>query len=209
MTEHASLPSSATTDAGRLRRLAACGVNNGTREPLFDQIITDAARLTSAPVAVLGFLDADREWVKAAVGWNVVSLPGPFSLAARMLRERAPVIVADMAADPRFAAHPLVSAPPFVRFLAAVPLVDDDGTFLGALTILDRAPRVLTREQSEILQAFAGRVLAELRARRQANDLERLSAAVAEGEERFREFFERTDDLIMSIDADGRLLHAN
>jgi len=198
-----------TEQAARLQRLTACGVNNASREPLFDQLVADAARLTAVPVAVLGFLDSDREWIKAAVGWNVVSLPTAYSLAARLLHERVPTVVADMTADPRFAAHPLVSGTPFLRFLASVPLIDDDGTFLGALTILDRAPRALKNEQSDVLRNLAGRVMAELRVRRQAGEIERLAASAADAEERFREFFERTTDLIMSIDADGRLLHAN
>ena len=209
MTKHPSQPLSAVSDAARLRRLAECHVNNATREPLFDQLVADAARLTAAPVAVLGFLDADREWIKAAVGWNLMSLPTAYSLAARLIHERVSTVVPDMTADPRFAAHPLVSGTPFLRFLASVPLIDEDGTFLGALSILDRAPRVLSQEQSDILRSVAARVMAELRVRRQSEQIERLTSAVADAEERFREFFERTTDLIMSIDADGRLLHAN
>src|SRR5205085_2582457 len=208
MTEHLPQPVSAA-DAARLQRLAACRVNDANREPLFDQLVADAARLIGVPVALLGFLDADREWVKAAVGWNVISLPGQYSLAARLLHERETTVVSDMSADPRFAEHPMVSGAPFLHFLAAVPLIDEDGFFLGALTILDRAARTLTREQSDMLRNLAGRVIAELRVRRLAGEVDRLAATAADAQERFREFFERTADLIMSIDADGRLLHAN
>src|SRR5438034_11090170 len=118
MTKRAARPVTATTDAERLQRLGAYSVADGSREPLFDQLVADAARLTAAPVAILGFLDADREWVKAAVGWNVISLPGAYSIAARLLHERVPVVVSDMSSDPRFAAHPMVSGSPFLRFLA-------------------------------------------------------------------------------------------
>src|ERR1051325_1526029 len=202
-------PASAASDAARLQRLAACRVNNANREPLFDQLVADAARLLGVPVAVLGFLDADREWVKAAVGWNVISLPGQYSLAARLLHERDTTVVTDMSTDPRFAEHPMVSGAPFLRFLAAVPLIDDDGFFLGALTILALSTRALTQEQSDMLRNLAGRILAELRARRLSADVDRLATEAADAQERFREFFERTTDLIMSIDADGRLLHVN
>src|SRR5258708_5193356 len=127
MTEHLAQPAAAPSDAARLQRFAASGVNNGNREPLFDQLVNDAARL------------------------------------------------------------------------AGVPLIDEDGYFLGALTILDRAPRALTREQGDILRNIAARVVAELRVRRQADDVARFAAAAADAEERFRDFFERTPDLIMSI----------
>ena len=209
MTEHLARPVSAPSDAVRLQRLAACRANNADREPLFDQIIADAARLIAVPVAVLGFLDADREWVKAAVGWNVISLPGQYSLAARLQHERETTVISDMSGDPRFAAHPMVSGAPFLRFLAAAPLIDEDGYFLGALTILDRTPRTLTRDADDILRNLAARVIAELRVRRQTADVARLASAASDAEERFRDFFERTTDLIVSIDADGRLLHGN
>ena len=198
----------ALTDGRRLQRLAAFRVTDAVREPLFDQIVADAARLLGAPVAALGFLAADREWVKASFGWNATSLTLDYSLAARLLDARAPLAVADTTADARFAAHPLVTGAPFLRFLAAVPLLDD-GHFLGALTVLDRTPRALTREQGEALRQLGARVEAELRARRAADDAARLAESLGDAQELFRDFFERTTDLIMSIDADGRLLHAN
>src|SRR5207248_9269233 len=183
MTEQLVRPVSAPSDAARLQRLAACRANNANREPLFDQIVADAARLLGVPVAVLGFLDADREWVKAAVGWNVVSLPGPYSLAARLLHERETTVVTDMSTDPRFAEHPMVSGAPFLRFLAAVPLIDDDGYFLGALTVLARGTRTLTQEQSDILRNLAGRVVAELSVRRLKGDADRFAAEAADAQE--------------------------
>src|SRR5262245_55893726 len=184
MTEHLARPVSALSDAARLQRLSAYQANNAEREPLFDGIVADAARLTGAPVAVLGFLDADREWIKAAVGWNVLSLPGQYSVAARLMQERETTVISDMSADPRFAAHPMVSGAPFLKFLAAVPLIDDDGFFIGALSILDRVPRALTRESGDVLRNLAARVCAELRARRQAADVERFSSAARDAEER-------------------------
>src|SRR5437773_1751965 len=127
--------------------------------------VPDAARLIAVSVAGLGVLDAGRGWVKAAGGWNVISLPGQYSLAARLQHERETTVVSDMSADPRFAAHPMVSGAPFLRFLAAEPLIDDEGFFLGALTILDRTARALTGEAGDILRNLAARVVAELRAR--------------------------------------------
>ena len=204
-----SQPVSSAADAVRVARLAAYRMASGGREPLYDQIVADLARLTAAPVAVLGFLEADREWVKAAVGWNVTTLPYVFSVAAPLLHETSTVVVSDMSADPRFASHPLVSGTPFLRFFAGMPLIDDQGTFLGGLSILDRSARVLTREQGDVLRNLAGRILAEMRARRLAWQTEDLAASVEDANERFRDFFERTADLIMSIDAEGLMLHVN
>ena len=75
-------PGSAIAEEARLQRLRSYRIVETEREPLFDELLSDVARLTAAPVAVLGFLEKDREWVKASVGWSITSLPGPFSLAA-------------------------------------------------------------------------------------------------------------------------------
>jgi two-component system, sensor histidine kinase and response regulator len=175
------------------------------REAFFDELVADAARLTGAPVAALGFLAGDREWIKAAHGWNATTLTLDYSFAARLRDARAPVVISDLTTDARFADHPLVTGTPFLRFLAAVPLLDGE-QFLGALAVLDRAPRTLTPEQTAALRLLGARVHDELRARR---EIERLASSLEDAQERFRDFFERTTDLIMSIDADGRLLHVN
>ena len=202
-------PGSTITEGARLQRLSSYRIVETEREPLFDELLSDVARLTAAPVAVLGFLEKDREWVKASVGWSITSLPGPFSLAATLAGERDVLTVPDLTADSRYASHPLVKGSPFLRFFAGAPIIDLDGIFLGAISVVDRHSRVLTREQEDILRFFAGRVMSELRLRRQDAETLSLKSSLEDANERFRDFFERTTDLIMSIDADGRLLHAN
>lgn len=197
----------------RLDALASYGVASSVREPELDFIAAEAARTVGAPVAFLGFLDADREWLKAAVGWKAEALPMSCSIAALVEDERDVVVVPDTALDIRFAAHPLVVAAPHVRFIATVPIIDDSGQFLGALTALDRMPRIITPEQRYVLRLLGRLTVRELAARREraARDerIAEITAALDESSDRFREFFERTNDLVMSISPDGRILHAN
>lgn len=196
-------------DPQRLQRLRSYRIVGTEPDSLFDDLLAEVARLTASPVAVLGFLEKDSEWVKASVGWNITTLPGAFSLAAIVAGDGDVVTVPDLTADPRFANHPLVKGSPFLRFLAGAPIRDSDGVFLGAISLVDRQPRVLTREQEAILKVFADRIMSELRVRKQDAEMLSLQSSLEDANERFRDFFERTTDLIMSIDADGRLLHAN
>jgi PAS domain S-box-containing protein len=170
--------------------------------PELEALVADAAAVAGTPVAYLGFLEGNAEWIRATRGWNRASVPLAQSFAARIRDARDVVVIADASQDPRFADHELVTGPPHIRFYAAAPILDANGNFAGALSVLDRTPRVLGEGQIAGLRALARVVMRELRVR----DLEE---SVAEADERFRDFFEQTDDLIMSIGPDGRLLHAN
>jgi two-component system sensor histidine kinase/response regulator len=177
-----------------------------SREPELDSVVAEAARVCGAPVAMLGFLFADRELVKASFGWNVRELPLASSFAARLAEDRDVVVISDATSEARFRAHPLVAGAPNVRFFAGAPLVDSAGCYLGALMVLDRATRMLQPQQAEMLRVLARHVVRELELRR---DLAASRELLEESDARFRDFFEQTDDLVMSIAADGRLLHTN
>jgi two-component system sensor histidine kinase/response regulator len=183
------------------------------REAVFDAIAAEASLLTGSPVALLGFLGSDREWLKAAVGWNATALPLASSFAKLFQAEREVVIVPDAAIDRRLSSHPFVIGAPNVRFVAAVPLRDPADRYLGALTVLDRLPRILSTDQRNMMKALGKQAVRELVLRKEMIDRERqvqeLRASLEEATDRFRDFFERTPDLVMSISADGRLLHAN
>ena len=164
--------------------------------------MADAATIAGVPVAYLGFLEGNAEWIRATRGWNRPSVPLSQSFAARIKDARDVIVVRDCAADRRFADHPLVAGPPHIRFYAAAPILDPNGNFRGALSVMDRGPRELDGSQVAGLRALARVVMRELRVRE-------LEESVEEADDRFRDFFEQTDDLIMSIGPDGRLLHAN
>jgi PAS domain S-box-containing protein len=166
--------------------------------PEFDAIVAEAARVTAAPVAFVGFVGSDGENVQAARGWNVALIPPACGFASIISNERDLVVVGDTQRDPRFAAHPLVTGNPNIRFYAGVP-IHQDGVFIGALSVLDRAPRALAADQAASLRLLGRQVGRELEVRREIQELN----------DRFREFFEQTDDFVMSISGDGRLLHSN
>ena len=64
--------------------------------------------------------------------------------------------MANASKDPRFAANPLVQGDPGIRCYAGAPLVTSLGQPLGALCIIDRAPRSsLTSAEKALLANFA------------------------------------------------------
>ena len=194
------------------QRLAAHGLLNSVHDEDLDAIVAEAVRLTGAPAALIGFFDGEREHIKAWRGWQVASLPGVYSLAAPVMESGATRLSSDASTDPALASHPLVTGPPFLRFIASAPIVED-GTAIGAITVVDRNPRNASPLTAEILRLLAARVTDVLALRNGSAALRarvaHVEAALEESDDRFRDFFERTTDLIASIDAEGRLLHAN
>ena len=73
--------------------------------------------------------------------------------------------VRDATLDPRFAASPLVTGEPHIRFYAGAPLITAAGYRLGMLCLIDRAGRdPLTPDQEANLTDLAAMVAAEVAA---------------------------------------------
>jgi PAS domain S-box-containing protein len=166
--------------------------------PELDALVAEAVRTTSVPVAFISLIGQGGEQVKASRGWNVELIPAACAFAGRISGQQDVVVVPDTTKDKRFAGHPLVTGPPNIRFFAAAPIYED-GQFLGALSVIDRAPRNLAMDQIVALRLLARQAEREFSFRRELQELN----------DRFREFFEQTDDMVISLGADGRIVHAN
>jgi two-component system, sensor histidine kinase and response regulator len=164
-----------------------------------DSLAAEAARVFRVPVAWVGLLRDNGEEVVAGAGTKARVVPLELSIAARIRGATDVIVVPDATLDARFSGHPFVMGPPHFSFIAAAPLLDGDGCFIGALSIVGREPRSLTPELIEVLGILARQAAIELR------DRDELS----EASERFNDFFEQTADLLLSIGPDGTILHAN
>ena len=161
---------------------------------ILEVLCGDAARALRVPVAWLGFVHDGGERIVAASGSRATHVPAASSFAFRLGSANEAVVVPDTASDPRFAAHPLVAGPPHLRFYAAAPIGNG-----GMLSILDREPRTLNGDQLALFLALARHASRELQLRDE----------VTEANERFKDFFEQTSDLVLSVAPDGTILHAN
>lgn len=191
-------------------------VLNSAPESLLDDLARVTAHLLAAPVAFIGFFDGNRVWFKARFGWNIESLPSGVAFCTGTKEGTETLVISDARLDPRFDANPLVTAEPFIRFYAGQPLISPEGVCIGALSVYDRSVRTFTEPQKEALAAMGRQVMAHLNARRQRRTLEQKAEgydtaveALQDSDDRFRDLFESVDDLIVSIGADGRLLHVN
>lgn len=161
---------------------------------ILETVCGDAARVLRVPLAWIGFVDAQGEHILAATGSKPSTLPLASSFTARIGDAQGVVLVPDLTTDPRFDGHPLVVGPPHVRSYAAARMPNG-----AVLAVLDRRPRAFSSDQAELLRGLA---------RHAARELE-LSDDLTEAEGRFRDFFEQSSDLMLSLAPDGSVLHAN
>jgi GAF domain-containing protein len=86
----------------------------------------------------------ERQIVKARVGTDFAGSSRPDAFCDHLIRSDEVLVVEDARQDPRFAANPLVTGEPFIRFYAGAPLIYMQDIRLGGLCLLDTQPRELT-----------------------------------------------------------------
>lgn len=203
-------------EADRLTALASYAVFDTPPDGAFDDVTALAADVCGVPIALITFLDAERQWHKSRYGIEIRELPRTLSFCAHAVTEQAVTEVPDTQLDSRFDRHPLVVGEPYVRFYAGAPLITAEGHSLGTLCVMDVEPRSLSDRQRRHLRVLADQVLNLLEVRRQArrlaSELEmRLAAdAALRRQQRMLDgVLDHTDVLIFAKDVDGRFVMAN
>ncbi len=139
----------------RVETLRSCGILDTPREDQFDRVVFEATQICRTPMALVAFIDSDRVWMKAKVGFDLREVPRSDSFCAAILFCADLLVVEDAREDSRFARNKHVAGPPFVRFYAGVPIRAAIDVPIGALCVLDTRPRKLTAEQIGHLSALA------------------------------------------------------
>jgi GAF domain-containing protein len=153
-------------EPARLEALRRYGILDTDHEEAFDDIARLAANICQTPVALVSFVDSDRQWFKARVGFSSRETPRDVSFCAHAILQPGPLVVRDTFDDARFRDNPLVSSAPYIRFYAGSPLTSAEGFKLGTLCVLDRVPRELRPEQLDALRMLGNQAMALLDMRR-------------------------------------------
>jgi diguanylate cyclase (GGDEF)-like protein/PAS domain S-box-containing protein len=185
-------------------------------ETLLDDLAAMAARLCAAPMAIISLVDDGRQWLPTQVGIAVPQTPQGLSFCTQVMADARLMVIADARTDDRFATHPLVLGPPFVRFCAGTPLIDSTGGAVGTLCVLDVVARQLSTDQQRNLTVLAGQLASQLELRRHAGILAAEVDARAAAQEALRlkqrvldGVLRHTDVLVYAKDLTGRYIVAN
>ncbi|WP_145647078.1 GAF domain-containing protein [Pseudoduganella lurida] len=156
-----SAPPKPDNEAERLAALYELLMLDTLEEVEFDKIVDAAAEYFAVPMASIGLLDEDRQWIKAAVGFgSIIEVPRDVSFCGHAILRREVMLVADTSLDVRFADNPFVLGAPFIRFVADAPIFLPSGYAVGSLCIMDVVPRRLDAADLAALLALRDRALA-------------------------------------------------
>lgn len=152
----------------RRREIDDLGALNGEARDTLDRVSRIASAALDMPIAHVSFLDAERQWVQAAVGISTGSFPIQQTFCIHTVERNELFVVEDAVHDSRFVDSPYVRSSPNVRFYAGAPLVSFNDIPIGTLCAIDRKPRSMTEPERQILVDLAALTINQLEVGRQA-----------------------------------------
>jgi CheY-like chemotaxis protein len=152
-------------EGSRLESLHSFGILGTTSEPEFNDILRLATIMCDTPFAKIGFVDEERVWLKAKIGFEFDEIPRERSFSAHAILRSDILLVPDPLADATFANNLLVTEIG-VRFFAGMPLITSSHQAIGVISVMDRVPHLMTEEQIDALRILARRIVGELETRR-------------------------------------------
>ena len=129
----------------RLKALISYDILDTSPEEEFDSIVELAALSCNASIAVLSFIDSDREWFKAKYGITLSEIPlaQPFC----QLNTTGIFEISGTTKAPLLKKHPLVKGGLKLAHYASIPISTPQGHCLGRLCVFDKKPKKLTKSQ--------------------------------------------------------------
>lgn len=182
-------------------------------EPVFDRVTRLASRLLDVPMTLFSLIDAERQWFKSRVGFDVAETPREYAFCAHAIGMSAPLVVNDALEDRRFQDNPLVNGPPNIRFYAGVPIRTTAGLAIGTLCALDSRPRTLSEDEQQVLSDLAAILTKEVQYRERMavarDQLARSNEVLGASEARFRTIFDIASAGIALVAPDGGWISVN
>lgn len=190
---------SSQEETTRLAALRAYEILDTSEEEVFDDITRLASFICNTPISLISLVDEHRQWFKSRLGLQNTETAREVAFCSHAIEQTGVMIVPDAREDSRFAANPLVTSDPDIRFYAGAPLITPDGSAIGTLCVIDRVPRQLSGQQLESLQALSRRVISELELRKNVLELKRTMSDQEKTEQALRESRARSESIISNM----------
>lgn len=202
-----------SSEAGELERRAVLGsypLDDPALRRQLDRLAALAARICGTPVGLVSLVSENTQDFIGRSGLDGLGTPRSQSFCAFAMHEPAAMVIPDATVDPRFAANPLVTGEPGIRFYAGQPLISPEGAPLGSLCVIDVETRDgLTPAQAEALATLAEAAMAQLERPRREHSTARVADEFADLEQRFAVLVDAMPQLVWSTRANGSCDYLN
>lgn len=148
----------------RIEALLKLKILDTEDDEVYDTIAKLAASIMETPSAMITFMDADRGFVKARVGFTAREGSREHSFCTHTITEtNGLMVIPDALLDKRFANNPWVLNDPKIRFYFGVSLFTANKEAIGTICVTDSIPRVVpTPKQVEELNYLSVLVMRHL-----------------------------------------------
>lgn len=190
-------------EAERLAALRSYDILDSLPEQPFDDITLLAAHVCNVPIALISFVDAERQWFKSKVGTGLCSTPRSIALCNDVVVSGKTMVIEDLADDPRVKQAGLATLG--LRFYAGAPILSPEGLPIGTVCVLDVSPRDLEDREKLLLEALARQVEVLLAARLHANVVRERDVKL----QLLEALMHGTSEAMMLVSKEGHILETN
>lgn len=164
-----------TAEQLRLAALHRYAILDSPPEPQFDRLVELAVHVFNMPMALVSFVDHDRQWFKANHGVPYSETPRCESFCSVAIALDGVMVVPDTRLNEQLRMYPGVRGAPHIRSYAGAPLITPEGQKLGTFCVLGTEPRVFTEQEQHLLVSFAAMAMDEMRLRQALQDLQEMA----------------------------------
>lgn len=141
----------------RVNDLMSYSIMDTPPEISYDQLAYLAAISCETPVALISFVDHERQWFKSSYGLHIHEIPKHTSMCLKTLEQDGVIVIPDMRENKEYADNYYVTEKKFV-FYAGVPIVSCQGHKLGTLCVLDWKRHDLSAAQVATIKILASQI---------------------------------------------------
>ena len=152
----------------RINDLNSYKVLDTPHEVSFNQLATLASIICQTPIALISFIDQNRQWYKASIGINLHEVPKYLTACNETITRRDSYVFNASTTESTYSSYMKEHG---FDFYAGVPIVSSNGQNIGTLCVVDYVSRSISEEQIDTLKIISGQIssLLELRKNYQEN----------------------------------------
>jgi signal transduction histidine kinase len=152
-------------ESKRIEELKSFAILDTPPEICFDQFAQLASAICLTPIALISFIDSERQWFKSSFGIQLEQIPRFLTPCNKTITQGDLYEITDMAKAKPDEVVNFMNREGF-KFYAGVPITSSEGYNIGTLCVIDHVPRKLNHDQRKNLKVISSQILDLLNIRR-------------------------------------------